>query len=61
MNRMQNDGDSDQNFESDIFDAVFDVENLRVIYVPECEEGISTVRQKNLDATRSHLDTTMMM
>ena len=48
-------------FESDIFDAVFDVENLRVIYVPECEEGISTVRQKNLDATRSHLDTTMMM
>ncbi len=50
---MQNDGDSDQKFLSLIFlMRCLMWKNLRVIYVQECEEGISTVRQKELGCNK---------
>ncbi len=48
-------------FETEILMQFTMWKNLRVISAPVCGEDIFTARQKNLDATRSPLDITMMM
>lgn len=48
-------------FETNIFEAVYNIENHRAISVQECGAVIFTAKQKSLDATRLHWDIILTM